>query len=103
MTDATSASAKNAGSDGWSRSEHLLALVVDELRIANWQRTKDGSKGRKKPKPISPLSAGEGTLKYGKTDKSPEEVIAYFDRIHKRGKWAEPVEDPGELELANGD
>lgn len=25
---------------------------MDELRVANWQRTKDGSKGRNQPKPI---------------------------------------------------
>lgn len=36
----------------WSLSDHLLALVVDELRVANWQRTEDGHKNRRKPKPL---------------------------------------------------
>jgi hypothetical protein len=36
----------------WSLSDHLMALVVDELRVANWQRTEDGHKGRRRPKPL---------------------------------------------------
>ncbi len=31
---------------------HLVACAVDELRVANWQRTKDGADGRRQPKPI---------------------------------------------------
>lgn len=37
---------------GWSLSAHLAACLVDEARIANWQRTKDGADGRRQPKPI---------------------------------------------------
>lgn len=36
----------------WGDGEYLLALVVDVLNVANWQRSKDGSKGRRPPKPI---------------------------------------------------
>ena len=34
----------------WSSTEHLLALVCDELAVANWQRS--GGKGRY-PKPLT--------------------------------------------------
>lgn len=37
----------------WTNGEHLLAGVVDLLAGANWQRTKDGSEGRNKPKPLA--------------------------------------------------
>lgn len=47
--------------------------MVDELRTANWQRSKDGAKGRKRPKPISPLKKTPG-LTTGRTDRSPGEV-----------------------------
>lgn len=66
--------------DTWSRTDHLLALVFDQLAVANWQRTKAGSKGRNKPKPISPL-ASRGN-RYGKTDRSPEEVKAFLARLN---------------------
>jgi hypothetical protein len=41
--------------------------------VANWQRSKDGTKGRNKPKPISPLATKPG-LRTGRTDRSPREV-----------------------------
>lgn len=85
MEDSNSLSSKAAGGNGWNRTDHLLAMVVDELRLANWQRTKDGTKGRNRPKPVSPL-AERGT-RVGKTDKSPAEVIDFLDRLHRRGKW----------------
>lgn len=73
---------KALAEDSWSRGDHLLALVHDQLAVANWQRTRAGSKGRNKPKPISPL-AGRGKH-YGKTDRSPEEVKAYLARLNPR-------------------
>lgn len=36
----------------WGMVEQLLALVVDELAVANWQRSKDGAKGRNRPSPL---------------------------------------------------
>jgi hypothetical protein len=74
--------AKLAAGDGWTRVEHLLFMVVDELRVANWQRR---GKRSNRPKPISPL-AKKGK-RYGHTDRSPEEVAAYlarFDPAHQR-------------------
>lgn len=36
----------------WGVAEHLLASVVDSLQIANWQRSKDGQRGSRAPKPM---------------------------------------------------
>jgi hypothetical protein len=36
----------------WGNEAHMLALIADQLAIANWQRTADGQKGRKRPKPL---------------------------------------------------
>jgi hypothetical protein len=64
----------------WTRLEHLLALVHDQLAVANWQRTKDGRRGRNRPKPISPLARKAGT-RYGRTDRPPQDVKAYLARF----------------------
>jgi hypothetical protein len=60
-------------SDGlWSLQEHLQAITVDELRIANWQRSNDGvkpSKQTKPPKPMARPGIGRGPDK-----NSPERV-----------------------------
>lgn len=37
---------------GWSLANQLAAAQVDELRVIIWQKTKDGQKGKKQPKPI---------------------------------------------------
>lgn len=78
--DPTSVTCQVQGGDGHTRSEHLLFLVVDELRTANWQRSKDGAKGRNKPKPISPLAKKPG-LKTGRTDREPGEVVTLLARV----------------------
>ncbi len=60
----------------WSLDAHLLALVIDTLRTANWQR--GGGKGRR-PQPIRrPGTAGR---RLGRTDRDPQEVRAYLDRL----------------------
>lgn len=79
LRDPHSATARAAGGDGYSRSEHLLFLVVDELRVSNWLRTKDGPKGRNRPKRLSPLARPVGK-KTGRTDRSPREVAALLAR-----------------------
>lgn len=81
LSDPESLLAQALGGDGWSRTDHLLALVVDELRVANWQRSKDGSKGRNRPTPISPLGKKKPI---GHTDRSPAEVQAYLARLNPR-------------------
>lgn len=52
----------------------------DQLAVANWQRSKDGAKGRNRPKPISPLAKQSGK-RYGRTDRSPDEVKAHLARF----------------------
>jgi hypothetical protein len=79
MADPTTLTAQAHGADGWSRLEHLLALAVDELRTANWMRSKDGAHNRNRPKPISPMSK-RGGKRYGKTDRPPHEVMALLER-----------------------
>jgi hypothetical protein len=45
---------------------HLLAAAIDQLVTANWQRSEDGQKGRRKPKPIPrPGIQDESTAKLG--------------------------------------
>lgn len=36
----------------WNADRQLLASIVDLLAVQVWQPTKDGRKGRKRPKPI---------------------------------------------------
>lgn len=40
--------------DGWAWDlpTSLAAFGVDELRVANWQRTKNGADGKSPPEPI---------------------------------------------------
>lgn len=82
LADPTTLTAKAFGADGYSLEQHLLFLLVDELRIANWQRSKDGSRGTNRPKRISPLAQPKGTVYGGKPSKwTDEQKRAYLDRI----------------------
>jgi hypothetical protein len=63
--------------DEWSRTDHLLALVHDQLAISNWQRA--GNKRGPRPKPISPL-ARKGTRTGGGHGRSDDEVKALLRR-----------------------
>lgn len=60
-------------SDGvWGLQEHLTAIAIDELRVANWQRSNEGvkeSKQSKPPKPVPRPGVGRGHDK-----NSPERV-----------------------------
>lgn len=66
--------------DDWSRTDHLLALVHDQLAAANWQRAAGGKRKPPKPKPISPL-VKRGTRMGGGHGKSNDEVIAQLERF----------------------
>ncbi|WP_371579476.1 hypothetical protein [Streptomyces sp. NBC_01314] len=56
----------------WGLQEHLTAAVIDELRVANWQRANEGVKESKQTKPPKPLSRpGVGG---GRDKNSPERV-----------------------------
>jgi hypothetical protein len=75
IADPTTLTAQVEGGDGWSRTDHLLALIIDELRLANWQRT---GKKANRPEPFSPLRQPK---RIGHTDRSNEEVIELLDRF----------------------
>lgn len=38
----------------WSDEVHMLAAVEFRLRVLAWQKSEDGQKNRKQPKPIEP-------------------------------------------------
>ena len=49
------------GGDGtWDFDRLLASLTVDALNLIVWQRTKDGQKGRNRPKPITPQPKAGG-------------------------------------------
>lgn len=39
----------------WGLGEHLQALTIDELRLANWQRSNEGVKESKQSRPPAPI------------------------------------------------
>jgi len=47
----------------WNKQDQLLAEAVNMLRLLVWLQSKDGQKGRNRPKPIKPpkLRAQSGT------------------------------------------
>ena len=65
----------------WGLQEHLQAITIDELRVANWQRANEGvkeSKQTKPPKPMTRPGVGRGR------DKSSPERIAKRKAALKR-------------------
>ena len=51
----------------WSTTNQLLAMVADHLAVANWFQTKDGQKGKNRPKQIPrPGVRDEEETTYGK-------------------------------------
>jgi hypothetical protein len=66
----------------WGNEAHMLALIADQLAIANWQRTADGQKGRKRPKPLRrPGVAEAGVTKYGTKQSNPAAARAYLRSV----------------------
>ncbi len=58
----------------WTRTDHLLATVVDVLAIANWQR--QGKKGAPRPKPVRRPGVGPQEERFGGEAMSTDEVEA---------------------------
>ena len=85
VADPSSLLAGHLGGDGWSRTDHLLAVIADALHVANWQRSKDGKHAGRRPKPISPLAKSSSTTRFGWTDRSPAEVAAVLARVGPQG------------------
>ena len=51
----------------WNTTNQLLAMVADHLAVANWFQTKDGQKGKNRPKQIPrPGVKDEEEHTYGK-------------------------------------
>lgn len=92
-----SLAAKAMGGDGYSGVEHLLFLILDELRVANWQRSKDGQKNRNRPKRSSPLA--QKPKKVGSVDeeRSDADVAAMLARYGPQETSAPTEKPPGEL------
>lgn len=66
---------KLAGEWQWGLLENqLLAAGVDQLTVANWQRSQDGQKNRNKPRPIPRPGVDE-------YDKKRETVSVSLDRF----------------------
>lgn len=64
----------------WGLTEQLLAMTVDRLREANYQR--GGGKGPKpKPIPRPGTTKTSEPVRHGRTDRDPDEVRAYLDRF----------------------
>lgn len=57
----------------WGLQEHLQALTIDELRVANWQRANEGVQKSKQTKPPTPLTR-PGTSRRGRDKNSPERI-----------------------------
>ena len=51
---------------GGAGVQNLLASVVDQLAVVVWQNTKDGHRGRRKPKPIKRPWSKDSTDRIGR-------------------------------------
>ena len=61
----------------WNTTNQLLAMVADHLAVANWFQTKDGQKGKNRPKQIPrPGVKDEEETTYGKGTKMSREDMA---------------------------
>ncbi|MFD9949683.1 hypothetical protein ACFWYW_55645 [Nonomuraea sp. NPDC059023] len=72
----------------WGLNEQLLAAAIDALKVANYQRS--GGKGRK-PKPFPRPGVEKTTAEpvhHGKTDRDPDQVVAYLANFRPRAASA---------------
>lgn len=72
----------------WTPAEQLLALILDELRNANWQRS---GKKSGRPKPVHPLPVPKRSTGQ---ERSFEEIAAYLDQFNPA---LQPVDDEEEV------
>ncbi|MDX3294605.1 hypothetical protein PV569_12905 [Streptomyces scabiei] len=56
----------------WGLQEHLTAVAIDELRVANWQRANEGVKESKQTKPPKPMA--RPGIGQGRDKNSPERI-----------------------------
>jgi hypothetical protein len=50
---------EHGGPMAWTQAEHFAAAQLHALQVANWQRTKDGSRGVNAPHPVEPPRSRE--------------------------------------------
>lgn len=75
--DSATARAMHGEAADWSLTDHLLASVVDALHVANWQRTEDGAKGRRRPRPLPRPGVSDGRVVTGRGGgMAPDELQA---------------------------
>lgn len=80
----------------WGLGEHLAALVVDELRVANWQRANEGQKASKQTKAPQPLTRpGAGGRKA--LDKNSPERVARRSAARQRAAQRRSAIARGEI------
>ena len=62
----------------WGLSEQLLADIADKLAVQIWFKTKDGEKGRNRPKPIPRpgVEPDRDTKRIGGNTKKPAAEVA---------------------------
>lgn len=69
----------------WTPSLFMLAAILDELKWANWTKTKDGSKGKNPPEPIERPGIQSKKQKVSDTSEKSlmtwEEAIAFRDKV----------------------
>ena len=61
----------------WGDAERLLWSVEYSLRVIAWQRTKDGSKGRNRPKPL------QTPMERARNRRNRDEAIANKEEIDR--------------------
>jgi len=67
----------------WSRQDHLLAETVNMLRILVWAQSKDGQKGRNRPKMIEPPTSRSRADMHKEEQLSADEYRAQLVRARK--------------------
>lgn len=93
----------------WTDETHVLAHIADQLAVANWYETKDGQKGRNRPKPMrrpGTKQADDGSIRYGTKQADPAAARAFLASIGPdRSVEQQPDDDlsGGEGEQAPGD
>ncbi|MCX4676693.1 hypothetical protein OG413_15520 [Streptomyces sp. NBC_01433] len=75
----------------WGLAEHLQGLTIDELRIANWQRSNEGvrqSKQSKRPTPITRPGTGPKAADKNSPQRIARRNAAKVRAAHRRSAIA---------------
>ncbi|MEU3507959.1 hypothetical protein ABZ733_08505 [Streptomyces longwoodensis] len=79
----------------WGLQEHLTAVVIDELRTANWQRSNEGVEKRKQSSPPKPVPRpGVGG---GRADKNSPQRLQARQRALQRAAERKRALAAGEI------